>query len=246
MQQAYRAIRVVAEAQMVRISLAASPNVLMLRELAAACAAFGAESSSDVKAVMLDIGALPGAETTPDEPVMPEAVSQAATAVQAVAPPVLAVARGALSAAATALVQAADLALMDSAATLSIPATSIGSGMSGYETIMSREAMQKGCVTWVVESHAIGDELERVLDRLREKSALTLRLAKASVNIAARVQQAVGAQHTVETPFIASTSHLAALHEVNDLYLEHVMQTADAAEGLHAFLEKRQPQWKNQ
>ena len=242
MQQAYRAIRVVAEAQMVRLSLSASPNVLMLRELAAACAAFGAESSSDVKAIMLDIGALPSAETAPDEPVAPEVVRQAEAAVQAVAPPVLAVARGALSAAATALVQAADLALMDSAATLSIPATSIG---SGYEMIMGREAMQKGFVTWAVESHAIEDALERVLDRLRDKSALALRLAKASVNLAARIQQAVGAQHIVETQFMASASHLAALQEVNDFYLEQVTQTADAAEGLRAFLEKRQPQWKN-
>jgi enoyl-CoA hydratase/carnithine racemase len=237
MQQAYRAIRVVAEAQTVRISLAADPHALMLRELAAACKAFGAESGSDVKAVILDIGALSGAEAARAEPITPEIAGQAVAALQAVAPPVLAVAHGALSAPSAALVQAADLALMADTATLTIPAPM----PSAYETIMGREALQKGFVTWVVESSRLGAEQERVLDRLRDKSALALRLAKASLNLSTRVQQAVEAQGRMET----STARLAALQEVNDFYLEQVAQTADATEGLRAFLEKRPPQWKN-
>ena len=37
----------------------------------------------------------------------------------------------------------------------------------------------------------------------------------------------------------------SALAEVERLYLEELMSTADALEGLEAFLEKRQPSWKN-
>lgn len=237
MQQAYRAIRVVAEAQTVRISLAAAPSALMLRELVAASAAFDAKSSSDVKAVILDIGALSNAEAARDDAISPEIVGQAVATVQTIAPPVLAVARNALSVPATTLVQAADLVLMADTATLTIPAHIPGA----YETIMGREALQRGYVTWVVESHKLHDELERALDRLRDKSAITLRLAKNSVNIAERIQRAAEAQGRLET----SASRLAALQEVHDFYLEQVAPTADATEGLHAFLEKRQPQWKN-
>ena len=36
-----------------------------------------------------------------------------------------------------------------------------------------------------------------------------------------------------------------ALPEVERIYLQEVMQTADAGEGLSAFMEKRQPLWSN-
>lgn len=38
---------------------------------------------------------------------------------------------------------------------------------------------------------------------------------------------------------------LAALTEIEDYYLNTLMKTADAEEGLKAFLEKRKPNWKN-
>jgi len=37
----------------------------------------------------------------------------------------------------------------------------------------------------------------------------------------------------------------AELAEVEKMYLEELMSTSDAVEGLQAFLAKRPPQWKN-
>ncbi len=36
------------------------------------------------------------------------------------------------------------------------------------------------------------------------------------------------------------------LNEIERIYLEELMKTHDAAEGLQAFLDKRKPQWKNE
>ena len=69
----------------------------------------------------------------------------------------------------------------------------------------------------------------RILNQLREKSAVALRFTKASVRLAQAEQL---------TP-------LEALQHINALYLTELMRTKDAAEGLRAFLEKRQPLWEN-
>jgi len=37
-----------------------------------------------------------------------------------------------------------------------------------------------------------------------------------------------------------------SLKAIEDIYLNELMQTADAQEGLKAFLEKRKPEWKNE
>jgi cyclohexa-1,5-dienecarbonyl-CoA hydratase len=71
--------------------------------------------------------------------------------------------------------------------------------------------------------------MERVLDLLRSKSAISLRHTKASVRLA-------GADHKTRQE---------ALEQVNQLYITQLMQTHDAQEGLKAFLEKRKPDWKN-
>ena len=47
------------------------------------------------------------------------------------------------------------------------------------------------------------------------------------------------------TPSPKAEKRLEALKQVNAFYLDSVMQTEDAQEGLHAFLEKRKAQWKN-
>ena len=54
MQQSYRALRIIAEAQTIRIVLAPEPDELMLKELCVLSDSLHTESSSGIKAVVLD------------------------------------------------------------------------------------------------------------------------------------------------------------------------------------------------
>ncbi len=232
MQQAYRVLRVVSEAQTIRIVLTSTPDELMLRELCTACTALNTESSSGIKAVVLDFKASAEASTKAHETITPGTIEAAYKAIWGVVAPVLAVVRGKLSIAASALIPAADLSLVAHDALLTIADTNRHTGAGPYT---GEQALRLGLTNWSVAASNIDSEMARILDMLREKSAMTLRLTKASVRLAAQAQAGKG-----DTP-----SHLRALKQVNEFYLTHVMQTADAAEGLHAFLEKRKPQWKN-
>ncbi len=224
MQQAYRALRIVAEAQTIRIVLTTHPGELMLKELRTACTALDTESSSGVKAVVLDFTTSQRATGIEGEAVSQAAIDGACAAVRAVAQPVLAVVRSSLSAAACTLVRAADLTLAACDAMLTVPDATTGNDM-----LTGAQAARLGYVTWTVPVQHVSKEMERILDLLRGKSAVALRHAKASV----RLGQADYA------------TRLEALNQVNTFYLEQVMQTTDAHEGLRAFLEKRQPEWKN-
>jgi 1,4-dihydroxy-2-naphthoyl-CoA synthase len=100
------------------------------------------------------------------------------------------------------------------------------------EMLQGALAARMGYVTWAAGAGDLNREMERILNMLREKSAVALRLTKAG----ARLGQAEQAKQA--TP-------LEALQLINKLYLSEVMQSQDASEGLHAFLEKRKPAWKN-
>jgi len=220
MQQAYRALRIVAEAQTIRIVLSPHPGELMLRELSTACTTFDKQGSSGVKAVILDFSAGHTAAGAEGEAVRQAVIDDACAALRAVTQPVLTVARGTLSPAASALVRAADLVLAAHEAVLVIP---------GDDTLTGMQAARLGHVTWSVPSQSVDRETERILDMLRSKSAVALHSIKASVRMGQKEHQ----------------NRLEALSQVNVFYLTRVMLTADAHEGLRAFLEKRKPEWKN-
>lgn len=234
MQQAYRVLRIVSEAQTIRMVLVSNPDELMLKELCTACTALNTESSSGIKAVVLDFKVGTEATTAAQGRIAQDVIDAAGRAVRAVEAPVLVVVRGALSGAASALVSAADLSLAAHDALISIADTHRRAGKGPYT---GEQALRLGLTNWSVPASNIDSEMARILDMLREQSAVALRLTKASVRLAANVQ-AAGSKGDVPP-------HLAALKQVNEFYLTRVMQTADAAEGLHAFLEKRKPQWKN-
>jgi enoyl-CoA hydratase/carnithine racemase len=224
MQRAYRALRLVAEAQTIRIVLSPHPGELMLRELGTACTTFDKQGSSGVKAVILDFSAGHAVASAEGETMRQAVIDDACAALHAVTQPVLAVARGTLSPAASALVRVADLVLAAHEAVLVIPGAT-----PDDDTLTGRQAERLGHVTWSVPAQNVDRETERILDMLRSKSAVALHFVKASVRMGQKEHQ----------------NRLEALGQVNAFYLTRVMQSADAHEGLRAFLEKRQPEWKN-
>jgi hypothetical protein len=226
MQQSYRALRIIAEAQTIRIVLAPEPDELMLNELGILCDSLHTESSSGIKAVVLDFNPTAAQLIAHDSQATIEHTStivrSACAATLAIKQPVLAVVRATLSQSACLLIKSADLTLVAEDAVLMI-------SDEEEDTLTGSQALRLGYITWSVSVNDINKQMERVLDLLRAKSAITLLYTKASVRLA-------NANHK---------SRREALEQVNGLYLTQLMQTHDAQEGLQAFLEKRKPNWKN-
>jgi cyclohexa-1,5-dienecarbonyl-CoA hydratase len=95
------------------------------------------------------------------------------------------------------------------------------------EIFDAQEALRTGLVSYVVEADQLETKLQEILARLRELSAPALEAARRALD-AARGR-----------PF------LEALERAEDIYLNDLMKTEDAHEGVRAFMEKRRPEWKN-
>jgi cyclohexa-1,5-dienecarbonyl-CoA hydratase len=95
------------------------------------------------------------------------------------------------------------------------------------EIFDAQEALRTGLVSYVVESGELESKLQEILARLRELSAPALEMARRAMD-AARGR-----------PF------LEALERAEDIYLNELMKTEDAHEGVNAFMEKRKPEWRN-
>lgn len=227
MQQAYQALRVTSEAQTIHIVLESQPGELTLRELLNTSSSLYTGNDNGIKAVILDFASSSGTSSE-KVPVATELTGQVRQAVSTIPQPVLAVVRSNLSLVAAQITGEADFTLIAHEA--SLPRWKFENVQEQEDNRIGGLAAERlGYATWTVRSENLDQELERILHMLRSKSASSLRHAKASVHLA-------GAQ---------SSSPLEALRQVNQFYLENVMQTEDAREGLQAFLEKRQPRWKN-
>lgn len=95
------------------------------------------------------------------------------------------------------------------------------------ETLRARDAERIGLVDRVVPDAELRAAAEAAIGLYASKSAAALRLAKRAL------REAAG------RPFEQ------AIDALERLYLERLMATEDAHEGLQAFLEKRQPIWRH-
>ncbi len=95
------------------------------------------------------------------------------------------------------------------------------------EVIPARRAWELGLVTDVVPQDQLEEGVRKVVDQLRGHSGAVLRLTKraTAASFRRRFEEAV--------------------QEAERIYLEELMATADAHEGLRAFLEKRAPAWQH-
>ena len=94
------------------------------------------------------------------------------------------------------------------------------------DPIPATEAAGLGMVNAVFADDELDEKAERWLARLLRHSSSSLRLAKKAFRLA------------------SAGDFEARLAEVERLYLEELMRTDDATEGLVAFIEKRLPAWK--
>jgi cyclohexa-1,5-dienecarbonyl-CoA hydratase len=94
------------------------------------------------------------------------------------------------------------------------------------KTISAAEAGRLGFANLVAPSAKFEAQLGRFREPLLEHSPAALALARKAARLGARA------------------AFEAALRECERIYLEEVLTTGDASEGLNAFLEKRRPVWK--
>ena len=99
-------------------------------------------------------------------------------------------------------------------------------GLTG-ELIDAGEARRLGLVSYVVPSAELEQKTESLLVKLRELSASSLAMTRAALDLGGR------------------SGFESVLTEVENLYLNELMKTEDASEGVHAFMEKRKPDWRN-
>src|SRR5512139_338526 len=96
------------------------------------------------------------------------------------------------------------------------------------DTIGAQEALSLGLVNKVVPEASLGEEVNAFIGKFTKLSGLVLKLTKEATLAGLNDDMDQG------------------LKAIEKIYLNQLMKTHDAMEGLKAFLEKRKPTWKNE
>lgn len=94
------------------------------------------------------------------------------------------------------------------------------------DVVKAEEAKELGLVNHVVAHDSLEEEAEKFISKFAQKSGVVLKLSKKAT--LAGIQQ----------------EQDQVLNQIEDIYLYELMRTEDAHEGLQAFMDKRNPQWK--
>ncbi len=95
------------------------------------------------------------------------------------------------------------------------------------ETISAQEALNLGLINKVVPEASFQEEVNGFIEKFKKLSGIVLRLAKEATLAGLNDDPGKG------------------LKAIEKIYLEELMKSHDALEGLKAFLEKRKPIWKD-
>lgn len=95
------------------------------------------------------------------------------------------------------------------------------------ETISAQEALTIGLINKVVPETSLAEEVDRFIGKFKGLSGIVLKLTK-EATLSGLTDDPVQGLKTIER-----------------IYLDRLMKTEDATEGLKAFLEKRKPVWKD-
>jgi cyclohexa-1,5-dienecarbonyl-CoA hydratase len=96
------------------------------------------------------------------------------------------------------------------------------------DTISAQEALTLGLINKVVPEASLSQEVNTFVEKFTRLSGLVLKLTKEATLAGLNDDMDQG------------------LKAIEKIYLNQLMKTQDAMEGLRAFLEKRKPTWKNE
>lgn len=96
------------------------------------------------------------------------------------------------------------------------------------ETISAQEALALGLINKIVPEASLPEEVQGFIGKFTKLSGIVLKLTKEAT--------LAGLNDDVDE----------GLRKIEKVYLDQLMKTHDATEGLMAFIEKRKPTWKDQ